>query len=222
MNKPRHRWTLEEEAVLRDEYADTLTRDLADRLGIEEELVYRKAYRLGLKKSEAFHAGPDSGRLKPGTSKGASGRFQKGFKPWNTGKKGIDVGGRSAETRFRQGHKPKTWVPVGTEIVDSDGYRKRKVRDDAPKGRAYQNWKFVHVLLWEESNGPVPKGHAVVFTNGKRDDVRIDNLELVSRGELMRRNTIHNYPAPLKDAIRASASLRRNIKKLEGSSEKQS
>lgn len=221
MNAPRHYWTPEEEALLRREYADTPTAALADRIGIPAELVYRKAYRLGLKKSDEFHSGPNSGRLKPGTSTGASGRFQKGIRPWNTGMKGLDVGGRSVGTRFKPGSRPQTWVPVGTEVVDTDGYRKRKVRDDAPQARSYRNWKFVHVILWEEHNGPVPKGHAVVFKDGNRANVCIENLELLSRRELMRRNTIHNYPAPIKDAIRTNASLRRAIRKKEKQHEEQ-
>lgn len=211
--RPRHYWTLEEEAVLRNEYADTLTAALADKLGIPAELVYRKAYRLGLKKSEAFHAGPESGRLKPGSTIGAGSRFQKRATPWNAGMKGLHIGGE--ETQFKPGHRPQNEVPVGTEVIDSDGYRKRKVRDDAPKGRAYRNWKFAHVILWEEHNGPVPTGHAVTFKNGNRADLRIENLELLSRRELMRRNTIQRYPPALKDAIRTNAQLRRQIRKRE-------
>ncbi|MEW6648174.1 MAG: HNH endonuclease signature motif containing protein [Pseudomonadota bacterium] len=211
--KPRHYWTPEEEALLRRDYADTLTERLAERLGIPMELVYRKAYRLGLKKSAAFHAGPESGRLKPGSTIGAGNRFQKRAKPWNAGMKGLHIGGE--ETQFKPGHRPQTWVPVGTEVIDSDGYLKRKVRDDAPKGQARHNWKYVHVILWEEHNGPVPKGHAVAFRNGNRADLRIENLELLSRRELMRRNTIHRYPPALKDAIRANGRLRKTIRRQE-------
>ena len=150
--------------------------------------------------------------LRRGDSIGISFRFKKGHAPFNKGRKGWQAGGRSAETRFQKGHRPQTWAPIGTEVVDPDGYRKRKVRDDAPLGFSRRNWKFLHVLLWEEAYGPVPRGYAVIFINGTRADVRLDNLALVSRAELMRLNTIHNLPPDLKSAIQILGQLKRRIR----------
>lgn len=115
---------------------------------------------------------------------GRTGRFEKGGSSWNKGTH-FKAGGRSAETRFEKGHKPQTWVPIGSEAYSKDGYLKRKVRDDAPAGMSRKNWKFVHVILWEEHHGPVPDQHAVIFRNGDRADIRIENLALVSRQELL-------------------------------------
>lgn len=70
---------------------------------------------------------------------------------------------------------------------------------------------MVHVLLWEEYNGKVPSNHAVVFKDGNKQNITIENLELVTRAELMRRNTIHRYPVELKQAIRLTNKLRRTI-----------
>lgn len=119
-----------------------------------------------------------------GIKSGRTGCFEKGSKPWNKGTHYV-AGGRSAETRFRKGQKPQTWVPVGTEVVDRDGYLKRKVRDDAPPGKSRFNWRFVHVLVWEEHHGPIPDGHAVIFRDGDKANLRIENLALVSRAELL-------------------------------------
>lgn len=207
----RRYWTPEEDGLLRTRYAREFTKAIAADLGRPTRSVYQRAAALGLRKDPDWVAencrglDPESGR---------DHRFRKGQAPPNKGVKGWDAGGRSVETRFKPGARPHTWVPVGTEVTDRDGYRKRKIRDDAPTGMSRFNWQFVHILIWEAANGPVPKGHAVVFVNGDKADLRLENLELVSRRELMRRNTLHRYPKPLVDTIRAKGVLTRKINQL--------
>ena len=206
-------WSRTDLAKLKRQYPDKPTAKLAVSLRRPVYSIYNKAFVLGLKKSEAYRASPVAGWLRRGDNPGIPYRFKKGHVPFNKGRKGWQAGGRSAETRFQKGHRPQTWVPIGTEVVDPDGYRKRKVRDDAPLGFSRRNWKFLHVLLWEEAYGPVPRGYAVIFINGTRADVRLDNLALVSRAELMRLNTIHNYPPEVKQVIRLVGKLNRVIEK---------
>lgn len=43
----------------------------------------------------------------------------------------------------------------------------------------------------------------------------IDNLELITRAERMRRNSIHRYPPELKSAIRVISKLKRTIQEVE-------
>jgi hypothetical protein len=52
-------------------------------------------------------------------------------------------------------------------------------------------WKKKHVFIWEKANGPVPKGHVVIFADGNRLNFDPDNLILVSRGELAVINRKH-------------------------------
>jgi len=40
-----------------------------------------------------------------------------------------------------------------------------------------------HLVLWEEKHGKVPKGHFVIFADGDRRNVTLDNLLLVTRAE---------------------------------------
>lgn len=117
----------------------------------------------------------------------------------------------SRATRFQTGQVPHTWVPIGSETVDTYGYRKTKVRDGAQP--AVYNWEFNHVLLWERHNGPVPAGHKVVFRNGDKADIRIENLECITHAEMMRRNTRHRYPEEINRMIVAKAVLTRAINK---------
>lgn len=200
------RWTQDEIEIVRREYPDTLTSELARRLGRTERAVYMAANTLGLKKSAAYMRArrADDGRCV--AEAGKAHRFVKGLTPWNKGKHHSPPG--SEKGRFKPGHRPQTWLPIGTERVTKDGVRERKVADT----RSKRDWRPVHVLLWEEHNGPVPDGYFLVFENRDQSDIRLDNLLLVDRAEHMRRNTVHRYPKPLARAILMRGALNRQIR----------
>lgn len=207
----RRIWTEEELTVLRDNYPDSLSADIARALGRPVSQVYSKAKALRLRKSAAFYASEQSHRLDG--LKGAGTRFSKGHKTWNAGMKGLQMGGQ--ETQFKPGHRggraEQVYQPIGTERV-RDGYLYRKLRDEGPM---HKRWEMVHRLNWEAVNGPIPDGHVVVFRNGNRMEVDVKNLELISRAELTRRNSIHRYPREVKDLIRLNAKLQRTIHGLD-------
>ncbi len=115
-------------------------------------------------------------------------------------------------TRFKKGQKPHTWLPVGSTRVSADGYLQRKISDT---GYPPRDWKGIHILLWEEHFGPIPTGHCVCFKDNNKQNVVIDNLELITRAERMRRNSIHRYPPELKSAIRVISKLKRTIQEVE-------
>ncbi|MDH1281012.1 HNH endonuclease [Pseudomonas chengduensis] len=198
-------WSAEEEQLLRDRYADELTEVLAGELGRSVSKVLAKANKMGLHKSEAFLA--EHGQRLSGMQ-GQSSRFQKGHTTWNKGMKGLSLGG--VDTQFCKGNMPHNWVPVGTEQI-RDGYLWRKVTDT----RHRSDWKQVHVMLWEQHNGPVPKGLILCFKDGNKQHIALANLELRTRAEHMQKNTIHRYPQELKDAIRTVAKLKRTIREVE-------
>lgn len=108
-------------------------------------------------------------------------QFKKGHVPANKGKKGT---GGWEPTQFKKGHKPANYRPVGSERVNVDGYVEVKVAD--PK-----TWRPKHVVLWEAQNGQVPKGYALLFADGNKLHVELDNLILVTRGQLARLNQNH-------------------------------
>ncbi|WP_436702547.1 HNH endonuclease signature motif containing protein [Bacillus cereus] len=39
-------------------------------------------------------------------------------------------------------------------------------------------------MLWEEENGPIPKGYVIIFGDGNRRNFQQDNLILVSKSQL--------------------------------------
>lgn len=209
---PRHRWTDGEIELLTRLYPDTPTAEIAWKLGMSVERVYSKAAQMGLKKSDAYLASPAACRLRRGDNVGAEYRFKKGQVPANKGLKGVTYEGCIA-TQFKKGHRggraQEIYQPIGAERISKDGYLQRKVNDDMP---LQKRWRGVHIIVWEEANGPLPKGHAVVFKDGNKQHITMDNLELVTRGELMRRNSYHtNYPKEIAQLIQLRGALNRKI-----------
>lgn len=211
----RRCWSSSEDALVRERYADTPTKELARMLGRTERAVYMRADQFGLRKSAAYLAGPTSGRLRRGSHPASvRHRFKRGMVPWNRGVTGYMGANR---TSFRKGRPPqeaRNYRPIGAERISKDGYLERKVSDDQSIAPA-RRWRGVHVLVWEAANCPVPPGFAVAFKPGRRSavaaEITLDALELVSRAELMRRNTLHRFPKEIAHAIQLRAALNRQI-----------
>lgn len=219
-------WCAQDVAELSRRYPHEQTKVIAADLGRPIHTVYQKANGMGLKKDAAYLESEASGRLNGRDTRGLSSRFRKGLVPANKGLRRPGwAPGRMASTQFKAGEMrgaaQHNYVPIGTERISKDGYLERKVTDDHPVPA--RRWVAVHRLVWEASNGPVPPGHAVAFLPGRRtteaDAITLDGLELITRAELMRRNTIHRYPSELKQTIRLVGKLRRAIE--ERSDEKQ-
>lgn len=114
---------------------------------------------------------------------GKKGWFRKGIEPWNKGKRYI-AGGRSAETQFKKGNMPKQHKPVGTTRISKDGYLEKKIEEP-------NKWDYVHRIVWEEAHGKIPKGYIVVFRDGNKQNLSLDNLACISRAVSMQLNRYH-------------------------------
>ncbi len=217
INRPRHLWTDAEIEMLRCNYADSQTGDLAAALGLPIAMVYAKANRMGLLKSEAFAASDKSGRIVRGGTLGQAWQFKPGQNSWSKGLKGVvGVQPECRATQFRPGERPLNWLPVGSLRINSEGYLDRKV-NDLP-GPQNVRWKPVHRLIWIEANGVVPQGHVVVFRPGQRTtvvaEITLDRLDLVTKQELMRRNSVHTvYPPEVARLVQLNGALKRQINK---------
>jgi hypothetical protein len=44
-------------------------------------------------------------------------------------------------------------------------------------------WRQKHLIIWEAANGPIPKGHLVIFADRNKTNFDIENLLLVSKRE---------------------------------------
>lgn len=105
---------------------------------------------------------------------GRSGQFKAGDVPFNKGKKGMN--GWSS-TQYKKGDRIYNQMPIGTEKVRGDGYIWVKIADP-------NKWKQKNQIVWEAEHGSIPKGYVLVFADGDRLNVCLDNLLLVSRNEL--------------------------------------
>lgn len=201
-------WSDDEIEYLRAHYPHELSANVAKVLNRDCKSVWSKAFRLGIRKTEEFLQSEASGCIKKGEHRGFLYRFQKGMTVWNKGMKGITIGG--VETQFKKGQMPKNHKPVGSERFSKDGYLEVKVEEP-------RKWKMKHVINWEQLHGKVPKGYIVVMKDKCRTNVSPENLELISRVENMKRNTIHRYPPELKSAIRAVNKLKNTINEKQDS-----
>ena len=113
---------------------------------------------------------------------GTGGYFKKGSTPWNKGLKGY-MGAN--KTSFKKGTIPPQYRPVGSERIAKDGYIEIKVEDP-------NKWELKHRVIWEQHHGEILKGHAIIFADGDKSNLDIDNLLLVSRKQLlfMNRNNL--------------------------------
>ena len=129
-----------------------------------------------------------------GLNSGLTGRFEKGQVSWNKGKKWNDYMSEegqtnSRKTTFKKGNKSWNCDPIGTEKWKNDhaskshseGFLYVKVQD----GTRHNNWKQKHRLIWEEAYGPIPKGYKVIFKDGNRHNIVLDNLALVSNSQML-------------------------------------
>lgn len=212
----RRLWTPAELALVRELYPHVKTEKIAERLGNGRTTakVYAIAKKLGLKKSAEFLASPDASRLRRGDNIGAPYRFPPGHVPANKGLRRPGYApGRMAETQFKKGQKPWTYrYEVGDLRLNADGYVDMKISDTAKGAMA---WRALHTILWEDKHGPVPPGHAVAFVDGDKLNVWYDNLTLITRAELCRRNSVHNLPPALKETVYALGRLHRRIRREE-------
>ncbi|MFC7091929.1 HNH endonuclease signature motif containing protein [Halomonas salifodinae] len=186
-------WSPEDDADLERLYPHNENRVLERIFGRPGQAITSRAHKLQLRKA-------------PDYTPPRRGCFEKGQAPWNKGKSHSPAG--SEKGRFKPGQKPPTWVPIGTERVNKDGILERKTQGaEHPK----DNWRSVHSLIWEEHHGPIPDGYLVRFKDGNRQNITIDNLELVSRAENMERNSYHRYGPEIAQLYQLKGVLTRKM-----------
>lgn len=193
-----------EDDVIKAEYLITNVNQLSIKVGRSEQFVNDRLRHLGLV-------------IPPNIieQRKQSTRMKKGHIPFNKGKKQEDYMTPEGIERAK-----KNWFKAG-EIPPNKAHFKDgdiTVRKDSKTKRSYywirirlRIWKMLHVKLWEDEYGAVPDGHIVVFKDKNSLNCELQNLELISIEENMRRNTIHNYPPEIKEIIRINTKLNKAI-----------
>lgn len=124
---------------------------------------------------------------------------------------GVKSGIPAHGTREAHGHLQK---PIGSKKIGQYGYIFIKVDDKT--NNQQKNWKLYHHYLWEQHHGKVPPHHAIIFLNGDKKDVRIENLEMVpySIFQMMCQNDlIYDDPELTKVGINIAKLLKKQTKR---------
>lgn len=138
--------------------------------------IYNKANAIGLKRNK------NMGHLML-AKVGAAHRFTTGHTPINKGTKGL-TGANSGS--FKKGNLPKNYKHNGAYIANFNKGRYWVIQElGTGKRKSYVR------KIWEEVNGPIPKGMVVAFKNGFVEDrvPVLDDLKLISYVENLRNNT---------------------------------
>lgn len=195
--KPK--FTEQEITIIKERYSTTLTRELAEQLGRSTYSVNYWAYKLGLKKTAEYLKSRSHDKF---IQQSMPHRFVKGQVPWN---KGLSYHVPNNRTRFRKGNKPHQTKYDGCISIRHDkdlAYKYIRISES--------KWVPLHQKIWTDANGPIPSGHMVVFKDRTLPDrEKLENLELISTMENMKRNTKHNYPKELQEVIAAHNQLKK-------------
>ena len=165
-------WTDEEKRIVAEMYPDHFATEISEKIGRPLSGIYRMAQLLGLKSSpEKYRRAAEKVVSNPNH---IASRFKKGHVPANKGKRmSPEQYARCAGTMFKKGNVPKCHRPGGSERVNVDGYVEVKVAEP-------NKWRAKHRVEWEKAYGPIPKGCNIQFRNGNSQDIRLENLYMIS------------------------------------------
>ncbi len=210
-NLRNNRLRPEEVADILRRYPNECASSIASDYGINIFAIYKTGQRYGVKKSSEFQNSPLSGRIAKGQHLSPSTEIQKGQvissrhmkmsarikkkESWEKWQAGL----------YKKGHKPYNTGKDG-EIRwrKNPGYWFIRISEN--------NWEFYHRWLWQQSHGPIPAGHNVVFKDGNHDNCEIGNLECITNAELSARNAIKDGMTAFRIAAkRGEKDLRREL-----------
>lgn len=148
-------------------------------------------------------------------------RLKKGNIPSNKGKKWDeylpkDIQERCRKGTFKKGQIPPNKLEVGaitTRSYGSRGGRKKYKVKFIKTGLGNLDWQPLHLFNWNAAGLDIPEGYVIAFKNGDVMNTELENLEIISMAENMKRNTIHNYPDDLKEILMLKGRIKRQINK---------
>ena len=101
------------------------------------------------------------------------GCIKKGHVPFNKGKKGLTTANK---TSFKKGHVPANYRKIGSERITVDGFIEIKIANP-------NKWVTKARLIYEKHHGKIPKNHVIIYLDGNKQNLEIDNLIAISRKE---------------------------------------
>jgi hypothetical protein len=218
MNRPKNEkgqfihveWEQWQIDLLIELYPNTLTEEIAKKLGRKIYSVRNKAYSLRLKKSKEFTS--MTGKMSSNNPNCIASRFKKGQTPPNKGKKWDEFLSKESQKKcreacFKKGNIPENHKQIGYERIIG-GYIQIKTKEP-------NVFEFKHRIVWEQHHGKIPEGYNIQFKDGNRKNCDIDNLYIISRSKQLRtENSMHaRYPKEITKIIQIKGALTRQINK---------
>lgn len=140
-------------------------------------------------------------RKRMGWKTGRTGHFQKGSEPVNKGKSCPEgTGGRhpnARRTQFRKGNEPHNTRYLGHERVSREGYIEVSVDQPNPHTGYSRRYVLKHRWLWEQANGPLPKGYCLKCMDGDKLNTNPTNWQAIPRALMPRLNGGNRYRSVL-------------------------
>ena len=162
VNKVFHQWTDEEKEYLKRITPGKHHREILELMNQKFEYKFNLMQIKGAINRYKFKTG-------------FTGRYEKGNVPFNKNTKGLTGPNK---TSFKKGQKPINHRPIGSERITVDGYIEVKTSEPS-------KWEPTHTLIYEKYKGKIPEDHAIVFADGNKQNLDINNLILVSRHQLL-------------------------------------
>lgn len=180
----RHKYSIEEHQFLIDNVKGITLKELTER--------FNKEFNLNVTEN-AIANQKNKLRISSGI---VGGQFQKGQVPYNKGKKMPPyVYKKVNPTMFKKGNIPENHREVGSERVNKYGYIEIKIKEP-------NKWKLKHRYIYESMYGNIPTGYKVIFADGNKKNLDLDNLILVSPEEqlIINRNGLYKRDKELTKA----------------------
>ena len=98
---------------------------------------------------------------------------------------------KSRATQFKSGNLPHNTKPIGYERLSRDGYIEVKVKMRPSNPKCNDNFVPKHKLVWEAANGPVPEDCVITFKDGNKQNIALENLACITRGQNAIMNQAH-------------------------------
>jgi len=207
----RYPTNLIEEVVRR--YPTEDTKLIASDLNITVDSIYKIAARFNVKKCKEYL---DNWRLSGRgrmIESGKAFRFKKGNKSWNKDKNPKDYMPADSYAKITRTQFKKGGLPPNTKHDGAISLRKDKSGVSYYYIRiAKAKWMPLHVKIYQDAYGPIPKNHIIVFKDRNPLNVVLDNLECITREQNMLRNSLHRLSPEIKQTIRILTKLKKTIR----------
>lgn len=153
-----HKYTSEQIQFLKDNASGKYNDEITE--------LFNKEFGLDLKVSQIKRV-----KKRYKINSGITGRFERGNKPWNKGKK---IPGLSNSGTFKKGHTPSNIRKVGDRRINRCGYYEIKVKEPG-------TWKLEHRVIYEKNFGKIKKNYVIVFLDNNKQNLEINNLICISK-----------------------------------------